>query len=89
MNLLSFRISAVLLIFFSLVGRFGQLTSGNIQGTVYDQSGATLPGATVTARNAATGTESPTVSTSTGEYRIQNLLAGKYSISVEASGFAK
>ncbi|MBV9225787.1 MAG: TonB-dependent receptor [Acidobacteriaceae bacterium] len=67
----------------------GQLTSGNIQGTVYDPLGATVPGATVIARNVATGVESPTVSTSSGEYRIQNLLAGKYSIVVNAGGFAK
>ncbi len=67
----------------------GQLTSGNIQGTVYDQSGATVPGATVIAKNVATGVENPTVSNSTGEYRIQNLLAGKYSIAVNATGFAK
>ena len=68
---------------------FGQLTSGNIQGTVYDPSGATVPGATVIARNVGTGVENQTVSTSTGEYRIQNLLAGKYSLLVNASGFAK
>ena len=90
MNLLSFRISAVLLVLFSLGGAlFGQQTSGNIQGTVYDQSGATVPGATVTARNVATGIENTTMSTSAGEYRIQNLLAGKYSVAVDASGFTK
>ncbi len=90
MNLCNLRMSAVLLAFFSL-GRplFGQLTSGNIQGTVYDQSGATVPGATVIAKNIATGVENSTVSTSAGEYRIQNLLAGKYSVVVDASGFTK
>ena len=46
---------------------FGQLTSGNIQGTVYDPSGAPAPGAAVIARNIATGVENPAVSTSTGE----------------------
>ena len=90
MNPLRLRISAVLLVFFSLGGLlFGQLTSGNIQGTVYDQSGAAVPGATVSARNIATGVEKSTVSTSAGEYRIQNLLAGKYSVVVDASGFTK
>ncbi len=67
----------------------GQLTSGNIQGTVYDPSGAILPGATVVARNIATGVENTTQSTSAGQYRIQNLLAGKYSVTVDASGFSK
>jgi hypothetical protein len=80
----------VLLVFFSLGGPlFGQLTSGNIQGTVYDQTGATVPGATVVAKNIATGAENSTASTSGGEYRIQNLLAGKYSVVVDAGGFTK
>ena len=86
------KIQFRLLIFTFLVLRmpiFGQLTSGNIQGTVYDQSAATVPGASVIATNVATGVESATVSTSTGEYRIQNLPSGKYSLSVNARGFAK
>ncbi len=66
-----------------------QLTSGNITGTVYDPSGATVPGATVVARDVATGVESSTVTTSSGSYRVQNLLAGKYSVTVNASGFNK
>ena len=90
MNHLKLRISAVLLVFFSLGGPlFGQLTSGNIQAMVYDQSGAALPAATLVAKNIATGVENSTVSTSTGEYRIQNLLAGKYSVFVDAGGFTK
>src|SRR5579875_2396590 len=90
MSLLNLRISAALLFFFSFGGLLpGQQTSGNIQGTVYDQSGATVPGATVVARNIDTGVENQTVSTSTGEYRIQNLLAGKYWVAVDASGFVK
>ena len=90
MNVFRLRISFVLLVFFSFGGLlFGQQTSGNIQGTVYDQSGATVPGATVVARNVATGAENRTVSTSSGEYRILNLLAGKYSLAVDASGFVK
>ncbi len=90
MSVSNLRISAVLLVFFALDGRvFGQLTSGNIQGTVYDQSGATVPGAAVVAKNMATGVENATVSTSAGEYRIPNLLAGRYSVVVDAGGFTK
>ena len=87
---LSLRIIAAVFVVFSLGGSlFGQLTSGNIQGTVYDQSGATLAGAAVVAKNIATGVENSTLSTSNGQYRIQNLLAGKYSVVVEAGGFTK
>ncbi len=68
---------------------FPQLTSGNITGTVYDPSGATVPGATVVAKNDATGVESTVTSTSAGDYRFENLLVGTYSLTVDASGFVK
>lgn len=68
---------------------FGQLTSGNLVGTVYDQSGATLPNATVTVANEATNLESKTVSSGSGEYRFSNLPVGSYTLTVEASGFSK
>src|SRR5581483_8796196 len=68
---------------------FAQVTSGNIVGTVYDPTGATVPNAPVVATNDATGIESPTVSTSAGEYRIPNLPVGTYTVTVNAPGFAK
>ncbi|MBV9082669.1 MAG: carboxypeptidase regulatory-like domain-containing protein [Acidobacteriaceae bacterium] len=91
MSCFNLRISTALVLGFFSFGILlsGQQTSGNIQGTIYDQSGATLPGAAVVARNISTGVENSTVSTSSGEYRIQNLLAGKYSVVVDAGGFTK
>ncbi len=65
-----------------------QSTSGNIAGTIYDASGATLPGASVDARNTATGITRSTVSTSSGQYRVPDLPVGTYTLSVSASGFA-
>ncbi|MBV9678417.1 MAG: carboxypeptidase regulatory-like domain-containing protein, partial [Acidobacteriaceae bacterium] len=48
-----FTQAALLVILASLlsVSSFAQSTSGNITGTIYDQTGATVPGATVTAKN--------------------------------------
>jgi len=68
---------------------FAQLVSGNLAGTVYDASGATIPNATVVAHNDATGAENTASSTSSGEYRIVNLPAGTYTIAVMAPGFSK
>ena len=68
---------------------FGQVTSGNITGTIYDPAGATVPGATVVARNQATGVENNTTSTSAGDYRFENLPVGKYTLTVTAPGFSK
>jgi hypothetical protein len=66
-----------------------QSTSGNMAGVVYDPSGATVPGASMTARNEATGIESTTRSTSSGQYRLDNLPVGSYELSVSAAGFSR
>ncbi len=66
---------------------FGQSISGNLTGTVYDPSGATISGAKITARNDATGVENSTVTTSAGEYSVPNLPAGTYTLTASAAGF--
>jgi hypothetical protein len=67
----------------------GQLTSGNVVGTVYDPVGAVVPGAAVVAVNTGTGVSASTSSTSSGDYRFANLPVGTYNISVSAPGFTK
>jgi Carboxypeptidase regulatory-like domain/TonB-dependent Receptor Plug Domain len=63
-------------------------TSGTISGTVTDQSGSVLPGATVTIKNVGTGVIARTVSTSPrGLYVAEALLVGTYQITVTATGF--
>lgn len=75
-----------------------QVTSGNITGTVYDPTGATVPNATVTAHNESTGIDTTTTTTGAGDYRFENLpvveqqgggMMGSYSIGVAAPGFQK
>ncbi|MBV9937931.1 MAG: carboxypeptidase regulatory-like domain-containing protein, partial [Acidobacteriaceae bacterium] len=86
-----FTQAALLVILASLLSvlSFAQSTSGNITGTVYDQTGATVPGATVTAKNQETGVESTATATSAGNYRIENLPVGTYTVTVNAPGFSK
>ena len=66
----------------------GQNT-GTISGTVQDQSGAVIAGATVKAQNPATNLSRETTSAANGFYRFDQLPVGTYSISVEAVGFKK
>lgn len=66
-----------------------QLTSGNIVGTVFDPSGATVPEATVVAHNTATGVDVSTTSTSAGQFRFENLPVGTYTVTVNAAAFNK
>jgi len=60
---------------------------GTINGTVMDQTGAVVPGATVTATNIATGETTKTTSTSSGSYTLPYLPYGTYTIKATASGF--
>ena len=62
-----------------------QTANGTIRGTVTDPSGALLPGASVTARNLATGLSVSATTTGAGIYSLSNLPPGRYSITVEAA----
>lgn len=61
---------------------------GSIEGTVVDQKGGAVSGATVTARNIATNTQATTATDSSGYFRLPVLLVGAYELTAEASGFS-
>jgi hypothetical protein len=66
------------------------LGSGSIQGTVTDESGAALPGVTVTAVSPALQVpQVVVVSANDGTYRFPTLPVGTYDIAYELSGFQK
>src|SRR5262245_42084605 len=60
---------------------------GSISGTVKDPTGAIIPGATVTGKNTAHGTELKAFTDSQGFYTFPNLAVGKYDLTVDANGF--
>src|SRR5215467_825828 len=62
-------------------------TDGAIGGLVSDQSGASVPGATVTARNLATNGSAEAVSDGTGRFLVIRLQPGVYTLEVNLSGF--
>jgi hypothetical protein len=68
---------------------FGQATisSGSIQGTVTDPSGAVVPGASVTISNPATGEVIQRTTSSQGAYSSGALQSGKYQIRVDVANF--
>src|SRR3989441_3615212 len=65
----------------------GQLTTGTITGTVTDQSGAAVPGATVTLKNTDTGISRTAQTRENGKYEALSLPAGTYEISASLAGF--
>ncbi len=66
-----------------------QFGTAEVLGTIRDKSDQVLPSATVKLLNQDTGIESETQSDGTGNYTFTNVKIGMYTISAEATGFAK
>jgi hypothetical protein len=60
---------------------------GRLAGTVFDSSGAVLPGASVTATNVQTNQAQTNVSGATGAFLFPQLPPGTYKVVIELSGF--
>ncbi len=63
--------------------------NASLQGSVTDQSGAVIQGATVTLTSTGTDRTQQVTSTREGFYRFSGLAPGRYIISVEQTGFNK
>ncbi len=86
----SARIFATLvLILTGSIIAYGQQTTGSIVGTVKDQQGALVTSATVKAINVDTGYSRSAPANSYGEYRIDFLPVGKYTVEAVATGFER
>ncbi len=89
-SILTFALAISGLIFIPSFAAFGQATKGNIRGTVVDPNGQVVAGATVTAKNQASGVESSTVTSGEGLFTIPELIPGQYTVTVEpTAGFSK
>ncbi len=64
-----------------------QLETGQIAGTVTDQTGAAVPGAIVDVKNLSTNTVRNTVSSSTGAYLVLGLEPAIYQVTVSSNNF--
>ncbi len=65
-----------------------QLTTGSVAGTVKDEQGGVIPGATVTLINEARGTKStPAVTSATGDFTFANVTADTYTVEVAMPSF--
>ena len=66
---------------------FSQGSQGTIQGSVFDQSGGAVAGATVTIADPARGMSKVLTTDNAGAYNSQNLTPGTYTVRGEAKGF--
>jgi hypothetical protein len=66
-----------------------QVTTGSVQGVVFDQNKGVLANATVTVTNTQTGQAREVQTNSQGFYRVTNLIPGdSYKIEIKVNGFA-
>ncbi len=80
-------IRLTILLVLGAVTALAQTSTSRITGTVADVTGAVLPGATVTAKNEATGLTQTQTTTDAGLFAFPSLPVGAYIITVERSGF--
>ena len=81
------RAAAVLSCLLLATSASAQVTTGDIVGRVTDESGAVLPGATVTVDNVGTHEIRTTVTSATGDYVVNLLPIGSYQVRVELESF--
>ncbi|HUO34902.1 MAG TPA: carboxypeptidase regulatory-like domain-containing protein [Candidatus Acidoferrum sp.] len=82
-------VGVVFSFFLGLVPAFAQTTisSGSIQGTVTDPSGAGVPNAKITVTSKQTGQTEKLTSSASGVYSTVALTPGNYSVRIEATNF--
>jgi hypothetical protein len=71
----------------AVVPTFGQGAVAEVNGNAVDQSGAVLPGVTITLTEETTGLVRSVVSNETGRFSVQALQPGRYTMRAELSGF--
>jgi hypothetical protein len=66
---------------------FSQGNQGRLTGTITDQSGGVIAGATVSVKDVQRGLSRTLTTGDSGEYNAPNLLPGSYAVRAEAKGF--
>ena len=88
-----FVCSLVLGLFLSAMGSLAlaqsQATAADLTGVVKDETGAVIPGATVTVRDPQKNSERTSTTDESGVYKILAIPAGTYQVITEAAGFSK
>ncbi len=77
----------LMMLLFCVTFAAAQNFRGGINGTVTDQGGAAIPGATVQITDDATSIVHSTIASSAGEFSVQDLPLGTYTVSATSSGF--
>jgi hypothetical protein len=79
--------SSLLVVIMWATTALAQYTTARLSGTVQDNAGAAVPGATVTVEQAGTSYTQTVKSGADGEYLFPSLPVGSYQLTVEMAGF--
>src|SRR5215469_18152749 len=79
--------SLLLVLLITVATALGQTSTGEVNGTVTDPSGAVVPSASVKLINQATNIETRVSPNQNGYFTFVNVAPGNYVIKVEAQGF--
>jgi hypothetical protein len=79
--------AALILLLASSVS-YAQRMTGDLSGTVVDETGGVLPGATVVLTNDASGTKRNTVTNTEGFFSFSAVPAAVYTVTIEMQGFS-
>ena len=69
------------------ISALAQTSTGSISGIVQDESGAVVPGASVTVTNVETGINRSVVTDAGGRYRVPSLIPDHYEVEAGNAGF--
>ena len=67
---------------------WGQVVGASLFGTVRDELGSAIPGATVVVKNLETGAERKLLTDDAGRYAAPSISIGRYEVRAEKQGFA-
>ena len=81
------KASLILFLASCSIAAWAQAPTAGVSGRVIDQTGAVIPGATVTVTG-SDGKQASATSDQSGAFHIQALPAGSYTVSAIAPGFA-
>ncbi|HEV2468672.1 MAG TPA: TonB-dependent receptor [Candidatus Sulfotelmatobacter sp.] len=81
------RLALILTLSLFATSALAQTTAGRILGTLTDQSGAAVPGATVIVTDTQRGTSRTVTTDDSGNYIVPDLQPGTYKVHAEAKGF--
>ena len=83
----TFFVALILLTGLFVSQSHAQVLYGSLVGTINDQSGGVVAGATIRITNKSTGVTRETTSNEAGLYSFSNVLPGSYDLNITHSGF--